>query len=145
VTDRSARRERRREAIRQKLQDSATPYLEPGETIKLWVLGMTGPIPSNGIEGLMNLVRWAAGTSRPAGVLLTDRAVHVARTGWLRSSVRKLYASYPLNANPPSLDFLQSSSTRGSITVSNNDTVYLPQVQLQPARELVRTVRGTKR
>lgn len=145
MTDRSARRERRREAIRQKLQDSATPYLEPGETIKLWVLGMTGPIPTNGIQGLVNLVRWAAGTSRPAGVLLTDRAVHVARTGWLRSNVRKLYASYSLTANPPPIDFVQTSSIRGAITVNKNDTVYLPQVQLQPAQELVRTVRGTER
>jgi hypothetical protein len=141
VADRSARRERRREAIRQKLQDSATDYLEPGETIQLWVLGMTGPIPTNGIDGLVNLVRWAAGTSRPAGVLLTDRAVHMARTGWFRSKVRELQASYPLKTNPPRVDFVQTSSIRGSITV-NNEVVYLPTIQLEPAQELVHAVRG---
>ena len=144
MIDRGASRERRREATRQKLQDSATDYLVRGETIQLWVLGMTGPIPTNPIEGLVNLVRWAVGTARPAGVLLTDRAVHVARTGWFRSRVRELLASYPLKTNPPPIDFARTGSMRGSITV-NNDTVYLANVQLEPAQELVRTVRGVER
>lgn len=141
MSGRSASRGRHREATRQKLQDSAADYLESGETIQLWVLGMTGPIPTNAIEGLVNLARWAAGTSRPAGILLTDRAIHVARTGWFRSKVRELHASYPLNTHPPRIDFVQTSSLHGSITV-NNDTVYLPKVQLEPAQEIVRAVTG---
>jgi hypothetical protein len=65
----------------------------------------------------------------------------MARTGWFRSKVRELQASYPLKTNPPRVDFVQTSSIRGSITV-NNDVVYLPTVQLEPAQELVHAVGG---
>jgi hypothetical protein len=136
----SVKAQRRREGIRTKLQRSVERRLEPGEVITLWVLGMTAPIPTNGIEGLVNLGRIAGGKARPAGVLLTDRAIHVARTAWFRSRVLDLIASYPLEPHPPQVEFEQTSAIRGVLTV-NNTTVYLPSVQLETAEQIIRQSR----
>jgi hypothetical protein len=140
----TSRRQRRREAVRARLQRSAHAYLEQGETIQLWVLGMTGPIPTNAVEGLINLFRWAVGTSRPAGVLLTDRAVHVARTGWFKSEVRDVIASYPLGLSPPHVEFEQRGPMPGSITV-NSQTVYLPKVSFESAANIASAVTAAER
>jgi hypothetical protein len=101
---------------------------------------MTAPIPTNQVEGVVNLFRVVAGQSRPAGVLMTDRAIHLAHTGWFKSRVVKLLASFPLEPNPPRVAFEKTTSTRGSITVDDT-TVYLPAGQFDSAEKIAREAR----
>jgi hypothetical protein len=143
VSDRGVRRQRRREAVRVKLQRSAEPWLEPGEIVRLWVLGMTAPIPTNAGQGLVNLWRLAVGRARPRGVLMTDRALYLARTGWFRSQVREVLARHPLAPGAPRVEFERVNAIRGSISVDGTP-VYVPSVQLESAEAIARGVRGVR-
>ncbi|MDQ6803422.1 MAG: hypothetical protein M3065_00320 [Actinomycetota bacterium] len=75
---------------------------------------------------------------------MTDHTVYVVRTGWFRSEVREVLASYPLEPSPPTVDFERTSSSRGAITV-NGTTLSLQTFHFEAAEEIVGSVRSGAR
>lgn len=72
-------------ALRDKLEDRARPYLQPGEEVQAVAMGQTGLSPYWIL--LSNLVVFFSGYRH---IIFTDRAIHVLKANWMNKPTREL-------------------------------------------------------